>query len=41
MTTTGKVTREYHADLCGGPPPVLGIDATEGLIKVLYKLTGN
>jgi len=41
VTTSGDVTREYHADLCGGPPPVLDIDATEGLIKVLYKLTGN
>lgn len=41
VTTSGDVTREYHADLCGGVPPLVAADATDGLVNALYKLTGN
>jgi len=41
VTTTGNVKREYHVDLCWGDPPVLGVDATQGLLDVLYKATGH
>ena len=41
FTTTGDVTREYHADVCGPVPPLLGFEATDGLTDALYKLTGN
>ena len=41
VTTTGDVTREYHADVCDAGPPLVGVDATVGLIHVLYDLTGN
>lgn len=42
LTTTGDVMREYHvADLCGGVPPWVGADATQGLVDVLLKATGH
>ena len=41
VTTIGAMTQEYHDDLCGAASPVLDVDATDALLKVLYELTGN